>query len=202
MSKPTKAIKATEVKDFLRANYTGGPFSVKKSKSGVPTMKGKEELADSVHSLYERFRQAETEFRAEEANLIEVARQNYESNAKGGHFSKSLNFDGSKTLGMQVTFQDKFQDIPIDNEGELRGILGGKFDTMFTEKRILKLNDTSDKTIALLQEKLGPNLFLELFSIDLALSVNDDMDRTQFGLSDNARAFLKQAKPSCKARIK
>lgn len=196
-----KALKVTDVKDFLRANQNNAT-APNKSKSGVPSVEGHEHLADSVHGLYEKFRQAETEFRAEEANLIEVAKQLYEENALGGHFSKSLNFDGTQTNGMQVTFQDKFQNIPIEHDAELKSILKDKFDSLFTEKRVLKLNDTSDKTIALLQQKLGEKLFLELFSIDLALSVNDDMDRTQFNLPENVRPFLKQAKPSCKARIK
>lgn len=200
-TKPTKI----NVSELLRSNNKRDIFPIKKSRSGIPHNDENQALADSVHDLYESFRQAETEFRAKESELIEKAKVLYEKNAKVGSFTKSVNFDGSKTLGMQVSFQDRFSNVPVDHENELKELMkkaGIDFDEYFQEKRILKLNDTSDETIELIRKKLGADLFLQIFGIDISFESKEDMDRDQFKLPAEVRAFLKQNKPSCKARIK
>lgn len=179
-----------------RANSSDAP----RTKGGVPMISGLESKADQLAGLYDAFKQAEAEFRALEGEVLVETDSLYEKRAQDGQFSKSLNLEGNKTNGIQVTYQNKFVSIPSENEGELKTILGEKFNTYFEQKRDLKLQVTDDKTIQLLIDKLGEKVFFEIFSIDVSIVPKGDMDRNQFNLPEQARAFLKQYKASVKKR--
>src|SRR6185295_12028284 len=122
----------------------------------------------------------------------------YEQKAKVGAFSKSLNFEGETTSGIQITWRDQFKDLSVDMEKELRTAMGSKFDHHFEIKRDLKLNDPSDEVIAMLMDILGEERFFKLFNVKQTIRAKSDMDRNQFGLPEEVRNLLEQFAPALK----
>ncbi|HBD95354.1 MAG TPA: hypothetical protein DC057_14395 [Spirochaetia bacterium] len=109
----------------------------------------------------------------------------------------SVKFMG--TLGtVLVTYKDAFLKISAEISQQLKSILGNKFENFFKEKRIIKLKETAtdDQTITLLLNKLGEEKFLEIFDIEIVTVTNEDMDRKQFQLPEDARNLINQFKAS------
>jgi hypothetical protein len=171
--------------------------TAKAKKTSTPGNADHTSLADRNYVAKVAFEEAEANFRIVEAELLVVATQNYVENAHS-NFSKSTNFLGSKTSGVQVTFTDRFSDLPVESEEGLREVLGDKYGNFFEESRKLELTKTDDSTIQLLIKKLGEETFLEIFKIKVSIKAKDDLDRKQFDLPESVRSQLKQAKPSVK----
>lgn len=188
--------KQIDVDALLRSNNAKSSGK----RSSVPKVVGREALSDKVAVAYEAYRDAEAAFRAIEGTLLEVANGIYEGRAKEGQFSKSLNFNGAETAGVQVSYQDKFSDLPIEAEGELRRALGDRFNACFEQKRSISMKITDDETVRMLVEKLGQEVFSKIFEIKISLATKDDMDRRQFELPSAARSLMKQYKASVKLR--
>lgn len=188
---------APSVNDFLTANAGTTP---KKGKRDIPVLNAST-LADDTANAYREMKDAEAEYRALEAKVIELTGPEYERRAKANEFTKSFDLPGATTEGVQVSYSDKFSDLPAEAEEGLREQLGDEaFDANFESKRVLTLSKTDDATIALLRKKLGDDTFRDIFDIKLSLAVKPDMDRRQFDLDEGVRTLsgLKQAKPSVK----
>lgn len=184
------------VKDFLRVRSR----KEMPSKSVVPSDLNYGPQADDLTKAYTNFKDSEAIFREKESKFLEIAGNEYEKNARNGEFSKSINFIGEETQGVQITWQDRFGDIPIEHEKQLKKAVGKKYDTFFEEKRQLELTQTDDKTVEFLMKKLGEEVFARLFSVKVSIVAKPDMDRKQFELSDEARALVKQFKAAVKLR--
>jgi hypothetical protein len=174
-----------------------GANEVSPVKKGTPTLTGHEQLADDVSQLKYELERAEIDLQNKEGQLLAIASSIYAQRAKSD-FSKSFNFAGENSPGVQVVFADKFSEVPATEEKSLRLVLGAKFDEYFEESRSLALSKTDDATIALLLEKLGEETFLDIFNIKIAVKTKKDMDRKQFDLSEEVRSKIKQAKPGVK----
>lgn len=185
-----------DVSAFLTGNANAA--TPKGKKNGIPEISGIEDLADRTFEANKAMKDAEATFRALEAQVLDTTSAEYVSRAKSGDFSKSYNIPGTVTPGVQVSYKDAFSDLPIESKAAIQEQLGDRFDTYFEEKRVLTLSDTSDGTIQLLLEKLGPETFKQIFAIKVALAAKPDMDRKQFDLPEDARP--KQYKPSLKIR--
>lgn len=195
MSKKPTLVKSS-VTDILKTKAS--IFPVKSRKGEIPYIKGHGKVADQVHEAYQLAVDAEQANRAAQAKLIEVARPLYEQKAKVGAFSKSLNFEGETTAGIQVTWRDQFKDLSVDMEKELRTAMGSKFDHYFEIRRDLKLQDPSDEVIAKLMKLLGEDEFFKLFQVKQVIRTKSDMDRNQFGLPEEVRNLLEQFAPALK----
>lgn len=169
----------------------------KKKKSGACVVDSFRGLADEMNDLKIAFEDAEAAFRTKEVELLNVANNLYSEHATSD-FSKSFNFVGDETPGVQVVFTDKFSEMPAEVEPAIREQMGDKFDNYFQENRKLELTQTDDATIKLLMDKLGEEKFLEIFKIKVTVGVKADMDRKQFELPASVRAMLKQNKASVK----
>lgn len=183
----------SNVSNLLKANKS----EAGKPGSSVPVLKA-DALYDSMFTAYTHFKDAEASYRALEAELLQRTDEMYAENAQNGTFSKSFNLPGLQTPGVQVSYKDQFTAIPVENEENLKSLLGDKYSQYFDEKRELQLVDTSDDAINQLIAALGEDKFLKMFSIKLTISAKKDMDRRQFDMNTNARAFLKQYKASVK----
>jgi hypothetical protein len=173
--------------------------TVKKSKSKTPVVPGHEALADATLRAYEALKEAEASFRKVEEEMLTVARKLYEDGARGNNFNGAFNFEGVKTEGVQVVFQDRFTQIPEDSEAVLRKAVGKKYPEYFQDKRDIALKDPSDEVIEMLMEKLGDN-FDKLFKVKVSITTKPGMDRKQFELCYEARELFNQYKPSVKRR--
>lgn len=188
----------TNVSDFLKG--AAAPKAKAKGKSGVPTVEGSEELTDKVAKLYQEFKTAESDFRAEEAKLLEVSRAEYEKRSRSGNHAKTMNYAGKESGGVQIVYQDRFTAMSGDSETTLRQELGENYSTYFEQKRELELSDTSDATIQELLSVLGPDKFRAMFNIKISIVCKDDMDKNQFRIPQTIRelAGLTQYKASIK----
>lgn len=204
MAKPAKksgaAAAGIDVADFLIANAgVAGPAA---KKGGVPELAGQGKLADRVFRAYTTFKDAEADFRAVEGEALDVTGREYEKRSRAGEHTKSMDLRGLDTPGIQVTYQDKFSALGIEQEKPLRDALGAKFDTYFEQDRKLTIKDecTDNATIKLLIQKLGEAEFRRIFDIKLTVVCKSDMDRKQFEIDSGVRELcgLKQAKASVK----
>lgn len=202
-AKKTGQVLDAAMADFLVQNATQGA-GPKAKKNGVPVVEGHEGLADKVHNAYKLNKDAEAAFRLVEGELLGITDGLYSERSKKGDHTKSLDLPGCETSGVQVTYQDKFSALAIEQEPALKAALGEKYDSLFEQKRELtvKAEHTDAKGIKLLREKLGDELFLQIFEIKVTVVAKADMDRRQFELPEGVATLcgLKQAKASVKLR--
>lgn len=193
----TKKSGTVNIDDFL-----SGIATTKKSskKSDMPEVAGHESLVDELIELYRTKKDAESAFRSQEEDLLKAARDVYEEGIKSQRFNKTFAFLGKIHSAMKVSFKDKFSDLPKEAESKLRGLLGDRFDIFFEKKREIKLLNTSDETVALLLEKLGPEKFKDIFQIEIKIKVKEGVDRRQFELPLEVQNMLKQDKAACSPR--
>lgn len=170
-------------------------------RSEIPSVEAHSRLSDEVYRLKEAAQDAEAAFRVKEAELIDEVQVEYESRAVAGDFVKSLDIEGSKTPGVQVTFADKFSAFEMAAKPELQN-LDPEFDKHFEEKREISLKETDDETIQKLISKLGEKMFSDLFQVKLSIVAKSGMDLAQFSLKPELRGMLKQQKPAVKLRKK
>lgn len=173
-----------------------------KGKSSVPEMTGHGALADKAAKAYKAMKDAEAEFRLVEGEVLEVTDAEYAKRSQAGDHTKSLNLKGETTSGVQLTYQDKFSALGIEQKPALMEQLGDNYGVYFEDSRKLTLKEecTDDATIKLLIEKLGVEEFKRIFDIKLAVVCKADMDRKQFDLPEGLATLcgLKQAKASLK----
>ena len=171
----------------------------KKGKSKTPVVAGHEAAADAANLAKQQFKQAETEKEMADEAIIEVARREYETRTRGGGFTKAISFPGATTPGVQVSFMDKWRDLPIDLKPAIVGEVGPeKFSMLFEEHRRLTLKKTDDETIRFLLDTLGGDVFQDIFEIAVVLHPRSGFDQRQFELSDHVRQLAGQYKPSVK----
>jgi len=193
--------KKVDVSDFLNSNAGAKPKAGKKN--GIPELTESGELADKIVEANKLMKDSKAAHAALEAQLLEIVAPKYESHATSGTFTKSFNVIGEETPGVQVTYKDKFSAISIDEKDTIEADLEDaeqEFDTYFEERRVLTLVDTSDETVQLLIEKLGPEKFKQIFEIKLSLAAKPDMDRKQFSLPEKVKWLVSQDKASVKVR--
>ncbi|KPL05705.1 hypothetical protein AMJ85_11100 [candidate division BRC1 bacterium SM23_51] len=168
------------------------------SKSKVPIVSGHEEIADQAVEKKRTFKQAETEWKMAEEQVLQEASAIYGNRAKAGNFSKSLNFAGRETAGVQVRFSDKFSVLPAETKNTLTETLGERYGQTFEEVRTLTLKQekTDDESIRFLLERLGPEVFAQFFEVEVQVKPKPGFDRAQFDMPDSVRPLFRQAKPS------
>jgi hypothetical protein len=157
-------------------------------------------LVDRCYQAYRNQQDVEAQFKSLEGQLLSIFKEEYREAAENGDFSKTFNFVGRDTPGVQFSAKDQFINIPLEKEAALRNILGVNFDKYFAQKRTIALADTSDSAIEFLLAKLGKDDFKRLFSIGMAVTTKPDLDMKQFSLPKEARMALVQHKPSMKIR--
>lgn len=216
-------MKKTAASALLKA--VAKPAPEKKSKSDVPVLEGFEALADQLNLAVSARKEAEGRAAMAESELLPEIRKEYLKRAKSGAFVKSFDIPGSETGGVQLTWQDKFSDIPVEHEDELRA-LDPRFDEHFVQKRNISLRNTDvdqikqllkllgpamsdifsislkktdDATIEMLAKKLGED-FAKTFDITLSLQAKEGLDRSVHEIPDAAMGFVKQAKASVKVK--
>lgn len=184
--------------DFLTAN---AGTKVPKGKATHPELSDCGDLSDKTYVAYKTLKDAEAAFSSLESQVLDIVRPEYEKHTRSGDFAKTFNVAGTETPGVQISFKDMFKKIPLDREAELKDRMGDKYDTYFFQKRDLSLTDTSDETITLLLEKLGPDTFKRIFKIEMSVGTKPDLDRKQFELPEDVRMTVEQYKPALKIRV-
>jgi hypothetical protein len=194
MARKTKKTPNVDVNSLLTSLAKRDP---KKGKKGsVPELTSAAALADKAFSAYVEMKDATAAFKAVEGDVLALTDAEYEKRAKSGDFTKSFNLVGEDTEGVQVVYSDRFSELPIGAEEELRVHLGDNFNLYFEQKREITLNKTDDATVRLLIKKLGEDVVAELFDIKLSIAAKEGMDRNQFELPEGVAllAGLKQNK--------
>lgn len=197
--------KVSKISAMLRAHSVSPAC-----KSEVPTEsvdKSVQKLADQVVDAKRALIDAEGRYSILEKEIVEKSDRIYANRAEAGHFAKSMNIDGIETTGVQIVYTDKFTGIDTQVNGKdnpqeknLRKILGKRFDSLFEERRTVSMVKADDKTIDLLVEKLGEDVFLDIFQIRVQIVPSKGFDEAQFELPAQVREIVKQAKPSVRLR--
>jgi len=185
------------VADFLKS---AAQNTTEKKASKTPVVTGSEAMSDKLATLYREYKTAEGVYQAEEEIFLKAARAEYQQRSERGEHTKSMNYAGSTTGGVQVVFTDRFCALDANQEVGLRQELGANFDRFFEQRREISIKTPSDSTIQLLLEKLGPEQFRQIFDVKLTLVAKSDMDRNQFQIPEEVRTLsgIKQFKPAVK----
>lgn len=171
----TEKIEAKEVKQpepvqVVKADVKAALAAAKKevkAKSKVPIYEADGETREIVDRLWE------VKAKLDELNSMEAVLSNQLLTAirpvRQGYFDRgelvtSLRAMGSKG-GLTVTWANRYTAADADSEEYLREIVGEDFDRFFREQREIKMKDTSEAAIDLLLEKLGVDVFVEMFEV-------------------------------------
>lgn len=157
-------------------------------------------LVDRCYFAYQDAKDAKAVFDAYEQQLLKIFSLEYEEAALAGEFSKTFNFVGRLTPGVQFSAKDQFKSIPLEKEEALKKICRGDYEKFFQQERKLSLRDTSDEAIEELLSSLGEEKFKTLFNVSVSLTTKPDMDARQFSIPEKAKLQLDQYKPSMKIR--
>lgn len=193
MAKAKKAEVTVSISDFLKENNTGS-----ESKSKVPTVTNRGKEADSIRAALQELDDLTAMVEAKKVEFRAMLVEEYAARAQSGDFVKSLNVEGAKTPGVQITWKDQFSQIPVEQEASLRAAVGADYEKLFEQNRSISLQQTDDEAIKVLIEKCGPELFKKLFKIKVSIVPKSGMDQKQFGLTEQARSLVKQYEPSIK----
>jgi hypothetical protein len=190
-----------DIDSFLKGQNTKKETT---SKSKVPLNNDFGTFADEVYTAVQEAHDAQTIADAKKKEAIEKARTLYESRALAGEFSKSINFEGVETNGIQVTFKDEFriekEGVAVD-EDEVVGLIGQElFNKYFEQRRKIVVKATDNASIVIFREKLGDALFNQLFEVSLSIGCKSDMDRKQFEAPQEVKGLLKQVGSTVKTR--
>ncbi len=169
---------------------------------GKPHIQGAEELVDKVINLKKELEDLEVAYAATESELINVAYEKYDEERKNRRYSNSIIAEGKETNGAAIIFSDKFSNLPIEMEAELRK-KDPRYDDHFVEVRKLEVKRDNGKTIS--DELIGKIMealekagldFDEIFNVKVEIGTKKGLAERFNELPENVKGILKQAKPS------
>ena len=157
----------------------------------IQTRETVENLCLQLKTLEEEIKMAVAEYREKEAEK--------------GKYAQTYYLPGQNERQVRCTFTNKFSKIKDEYVGDLKQVCGENgldFENLFETSKSLQLKSSAleDETKArTLIEKLGKDLFIELFEYSTFVKPVEDFDRKQFGIAKEARKslslFVTQASP-------
>lgn len=187
-------------------------FANNKGSSVKKTSKIAAEVNDEVQTTVDmviahkaNIKQLKAEQDDYESIIINHVRPQQDAKAQDGEFSKSFSVQGNEG-NLTYTTADRFS-VPQDEEslGELKKLLGNKYDKLFKTERTITLKEKVQKDPQFIQKlakivtDAGMNLG-EAFKITDTVVAKDNLDEKQYELTkeklDIFRTLVRQNKPS------
>ena len=170
---------ATKTDLFATLKEASG--KVKKSKSVVQEVE-LDERVDRYCGLAETLKTTKTEMKVlggEIAGELEGKRMN--TSIRALH----------NGLSLLISWTSRFQEIPLEAEGELRDIMGARYNSLIEPKNSIKVRDNvSNEQLSELLELVGKERFLDLFEVKQVLKPTEEFDERDFPLE--IRDFVKR----------
>lgn len=185
--------KATNVNDVLSNMLKKKPAP----KSKVPIIND-EDLYEDVDNIIASHKELKNALATHELNcqiLLSKGKEEYE-NTNG--LTATFKFQG-KEGAVSVGFTNRFKEISLENKDKLVEACGDSYDRFFTDSYEISMIDTSISSIEKLIDKIGADMFQELFEIKKSvIKVASDMNTAQFTLPEGAKPYVEQYKGSVK----
>ena len=94
-------------------------------------------------------------------------------------------------LSLLISWTSRFQEIPVEAEGELRDIMGARYNSLIEPKNSIKVKDNvSNEQLSELLELVGKERFLDLFEVKQVLKPTEEFDERDF--PPEIRDFVKR----------
>jgi hypothetical protein len=175
----------------------GQVAKVSSKKSDKPVLDSMKSLVDSTVEMKKELEDLKNQYDQTEAQLLGEAYKVYDS-VRDSAYASSILCEGSKSNGCMVIFQDKFSNLPIEMEDELRK-LDPEYDEHFVESRKLSVKRTGkeipDETIEKLMKALGKE-FSEIFDVKQEIGTKSGLAEKFNELPKEVQERLSQAKGS------
>jgi hypothetical protein len=170
---------------------------VSAKKSDKPVLDSMKSLVDSTVEMKKELEDLENQYAQTEKQLLEQAYKVYDG-VRESAYTSSVLCEGSKTTGCMVIFQDKFSNLPLEMEDELRK-LDPEYDEHFVESRKLSVKRTGkeipDETIEKLMKALGKE-FSDIFEVKQEIGTKKGLAERFNELPKEVQERLSQAKGS------
>jgi hypothetical protein len=168
-------------------------------KTDRPVLGTYKELVDQTVTMKKELEDLNAQYAATEGQLIEKAKEIYSNQRSAGTYASSILCEGKDTDGCMVVFSDKFSNLPLETETELRK-LDPNYDKHFVEARKLEVKRTgktiSDETVNKIMKALGDDLFFELFEVKQEIGTIKGLAEMYDELPKEVQDMLKQSKAS------
>lgn len=169
------------------------------SKTVRPLLGSYKDLVDSTVTMKKELEDLGAQYAATESQLIDQAKKIYADARSNKTYASSILCEGKDTDGCMVVFSDKFSNLPLETETELRK-LDPNYDKHFVEARKLEVKRTgktiSDETVNKIMKALGDDLFFELFSVKQEIGTVKGLAEMYDELPKEVQDMLTQAKAS------
>ena len=168
-------------------------------KSDKPVLPNMKTLVDQTVQMKQELEDLKQQYASTEGALIDEAKKVYEDARQKKAYSPSILCEGAKSNGCMVVFSDKFSNLPIESETELRK-LDKDYDNHFVEARKLEVKRTgktiSDEIIQILMKALGEDEFAEIFEIKQEIGTIKGLAEKFDELPQAVKDMLTQSKAS------
>lgn len=168
-------------------------------KSDKPIFGSMKSLVDQTVQMKKELEDLNQQYSATEGQLIQEAYKVYDEARKKKEYSPSILCEGTKTDGCMVVFSDKFSNLPIESEADLRK-LDKDYDRHFVEARKIEVKKTGktipDEAINKIMKLLGDDLFFEVFNIKQEIGTQKGLAEMYDELPQAIKDMLTQAKAS------
>lgn len=168
-------------------------------KSDKPILPNMKQLVDQTVQMKKELEDLTQQYASTEGALIDEAKKVYAEARTKKEYSPSILCEGNKTSGCMVIFSDKFSNLPLESEAELRK-LDKEYDKHFVEARKLEVKRTgktiSDEIIEKLMKALGDDEFAEIFNVKQEIGTVKGLAERYDELPKQVQDMLTQAKAS------
>jgi len=168
-------------------------------KSDKPVLGNMKSLVDQTVTMKKELDDLKAQYDSTEGELIKEAYKVYDEARKNKQYASSILCEGANTDGCMLIFQDKFSNLPIDQEGTLRKA-DKDYDEHFVEARKLEVKRTGktipDEIINKIMKALGDEAFEEIFSIKVEIGTKKGLAERYNELPKEVQEMLTQAKAS------
>jgi len=168
-------------------------------KSDKPNLSNMKSLVDQTVGMKKELEDLKAQYDSTEGALIDEARKVYNKARTNHQYASSIMCEGEKTDGCMIIFQDKFSNLPSDQEPILRK-LDKDYEKHFVESRKLEVKRTgktiSDEIIKKLMKALGDEAFEEIFKVTIEIGTVKGLAENFDELPKEVQDMLSQAKAS------
>lgn len=138
---------------------------------------GCEQIVDRARTLFETIESLETELNECNKEITERAREVRINAEKAGVFAKSVIAHGSLAPS-RVTWTNRFSAVTVENEAQLRELLGSNFDRLFDVSEWVKIREGA---VTRLKQLLGAE-FNALISTGPQIAAKKELMEARFAI--------------------
>jgi len=194
-----------DVGDLLNQVKRDKTDTKKATKNLFPASDDQKKVVEEIIQTRDKVDNLNSQLKILEEEIKTAVAEYREKEAEKGKYAQTYYLPGQNERQARCTFTNKFSKIKDEYVGDLKQVCGENgldFDNLFETAKCLQLKSEAledEEKVRTLIEKLGKDLFLEMFEYTTFVKPVEDFDRKQFGIVKEARKslsmFVTQASP-------